>query len=70
MSDNDRDRETIERTTIVDTGGDLEQLTGSVDRLHHQASAAIDVLFNQAMAAEIRAYLGASDDPPAAGEAG
>ncbi|MCU1497934.1 MAG: MerR family transcriptional regulator [Acidimicrobiales bacterium] len=44
-------------TVLADTGGDLDQLTKAVERLQTQASGTIDVLFNQAMAAEIRAYL-------------
>lgn len=42
---------------LVESGGDLDQLTAAIQRLHGQASGAIDVLFNQAMSAEIRAYL-------------
>lgn len=42
---------------VVDTGGDLEAITRVVEALQGQAQVAIDALFNQAMAAEIRAYL-------------
>ncbi|CAN5446373.1 MerR family transcriptional regulator [soil metagenome] len=42
---------------LAESGGDLEQLTAAIERLHGQSSGALDVLFNQAMSAEIRAYL-------------
>lgn len=50
---------------VVETGGDLDQFTGAVQRLHGQASATLDVLFNQAMSTAIRAYL----DPATGGSA-
>lgn len=46
---------------VVESGGDLDRINATVEKLHGQASAALDVLFNQAMSAEIRAYL----TPPA-----
>lgn len=42
---------------VVDTGGDLDAITRAVQALQGQAQVALDALFNQAMAAEIRAYL-------------
>lgn len=50
---------------VADTGGDFDRLTRSVERLHGQASAALEVLFNQAMSTAIRAYLdpGSSRSP-------
>jgi DNA-binding transcriptional MerR regulator len=42
---------------VVDTGGDLDAITRVVEALQGQAQVALDALFNQAMAAEIRAYL-------------
>ncbi|QXC60984.1 MerR family transcriptional regulator [Aquihabitans sp. G128] len=47
---------------VAESGGDLDQLTEAVERLHTQASGAIDVLFNQAMSAEIRTYLAPPSD--------
>jgi len=49
-------------SVVLDTGGDLDQINAVVEHLHVQASAALEVLFNQAMSAEIRTYL----TPPAA----
>jgi len=48
-------------SVVLDTGGDLDQINAVVEHLHVQASAALEVLFNQAMSAEIRTYL----TPPA-----
>ena len=45
---------------VLDTGGDLDQINAVVEQLHVQASAALEVLFNQAMSAEIRTYLASS----------
>lgn len=42
---------------LVDTGGDLEQFTAVVERMHGQARLTLEVLFDQAMARAIRAYL-------------
>lgn len=42
---------------LVDTGGDLEQFTAVVERMHSQARLTLEVLFDQAMARAIRAYL-------------
>jgi DNA-binding transcriptional MerR regulator len=50
---------------VVDTGGDLDAITGVVEALQGQAQVALDVLFNRAMAAEIRAYLAPSAPTPA-----
>lgn len=44
----------------ADSGGDPDQIRAEVERLSGDAATAIDVLFNQAMAAAIRSYLGAS----------
>ncbi len=54
---------------VVDTGGDLDAITRVVEALQGQAQVALDALFNQAMAAEIRSYLAppAPDAPGAAG---
>lgn len=59
---------------VVDTGGDLDAITRVVEALQGQAQVALDALFNQAMAAQIRAYLAPSSAPsvttgaPAAGD--
>ena len=45
---------------VLDTGGDLDRIDAVVEKLHVQASAALEVLFNQAMSAEIRTYLASS----------
>lgn len=42
---------------VVDTGGEFDAITRAVEALQGQAQVALDALFNQAMAAEIRAYL-------------
>lgn len=49
---------------VLDTGGDLAGITAKVERLQGQASTALDALFNQAMAEQIRAYLASPADPP------
>lgn len=56
------DRHLVTRV-LAETGGDLDEVAAAVERLHGQASVALEVLFNQAMATAIRAYL----DPEAGG---
>lgn len=51
---------------VVGTRGDLDQLNGAVERLHGQASATLEVLFNQAMSTAIRAYLDPATGGPEA----
>lgn len=46
---------------VVATGGDLDRLTDAVRGLHVQATATIEVLFNEAMSTAIRAYLDPGD---------
>jgi DNA-binding transcriptional MerR regulator len=49
----------------VDSGGDLDQIRAAVEHLRVQAGATLDVLFDQAMAAAVRAYFESGSVAPA-----